>query len=323
MKPTRQSLTRIAEETGFRAEYVEKVLWLMELLDGLARHPFLDGKIALKGGTALNLFFYPLPRLSVDIDLNYIGGPDREVMIRERPAVERAIEGVCERLGLAVRRKPDEHSGGKWSLRYASVLTPGGNLQLDLNFLLRVPLWPVGRLTSVNFGDRRCLDVHVLDLHEIAAGKLAALFARGAPRDVFDAARLLEDPRIEPRKLRIGFVLYGAMSRRDWREVRTEDIRVPSESLGNEVAVLLRRDGRGEASGADFARRCRLRVEELLLPLCDYEREFLRLINEEGVIRPDLLTSDEGLCSRIASHPAFQWKAQNTRSHRGMPETEA
>ncbi|MBX3729412.1 MAG: hypothetical protein KF858_09530 [Candidatus Sumerlaeia bacterium] len=27
MKPTRQSLTRIAEETGFRAEYVEKVLW--------------------------------------------------------------------------------------------------------------------------------------------------------------------------------------------------------------------------------------------------------------------------------------------------------
>jgi len=27
----------------------------------------------LKGGTALNLFLLDLPRLSVDIDLNYIG----------------------------------------------------------------------------------------------------------------------------------------------------------------------------------------------------------------------------------------------------------
>ena len=30
-------------------------------------------RLVLKGGTALNLFFFDLPRLSVDIDLNYVG----------------------------------------------------------------------------------------------------------------------------------------------------------------------------------------------------------------------------------------------------------
>ena len=60
----------IAESTGFRAEMIEKVLHLLNLLDKLNHHPMLKGKWVLKGGTALNLFMFDLPRLSVDIDLN-------------------------------------------------------------------------------------------------------------------------------------------------------------------------------------------------------------------------------------------------------------
>ncbi|MCK1643229.1 nucleotidyl transferase AbiEii/AbiGii toxin family protein [Bradyrhizobium sp. 157] len=32
----------------------------------------------MKGGTALNLFYLGLDRLSVDIDLNYVGAEDRK-----------------------------------------------------------------------------------------------------------------------------------------------------------------------------------------------------------------------------------------------------
>jgi hypothetical protein len=32
---------------------------------------------------------------------------------------------------------------GKWQLRYPSALGGGGNLQLDVNFMLRVPLRPL------------------------------------------------------------------------------------------------------------------------------------------------------------------------------------
>jgi predicted nucleotidyltransferase component of viral defense system len=66
-------LQREAEATGFRAEALEKVLWLLDLLEGFRSHPFLKSRMALKGGTALNLFVFEVPRLSVDIDLNYTG----------------------------------------------------------------------------------------------------------------------------------------------------------------------------------------------------------------------------------------------------------
>jgi len=88
--------------------------------------------LVLKGGTALNLFFFDLPRLSVDIDLNYIGQLDRQEMLLERPEVEKALEAIFQRDGLSVRRIPEKHAGGKWQLRYASVLGGNGNLDPSL-----------------------------------------------------------------------------------------------------------------------------------------------------------------------------------------------
>jgi predicted nucleotidyltransferase component of viral defense system len=106
------------------------------------RHPFLKPRFALKGGTALNLVWFDVPRLSVDIDINYIGAADRETMINERPTVERAIQAVCSREDLTVARMPSDHAGGKWRLTYAAASGGSGHVELDVNFLLRTPLWP-------------------------------------------------------------------------------------------------------------------------------------------------------------------------------------
>lgn len=73
MKYSREQLTNIAQDSGFRAEILEKVLLLMDLLVAFSEDHILKKNIVLKGGTALNLFYLNLPRLSVDIDLNYIG----------------------------------------------------------------------------------------------------------------------------------------------------------------------------------------------------------------------------------------------------------
>jgi predicted nucleotidyltransferase component of viral defense system len=40
--------------------------------------------LALKGGTAINLTIFNLPRLSVDIDLDYTQNVDREEMLKSR-----------------------------------------------------------------------------------------------------------------------------------------------------------------------------------------------------------------------------------------------
>ena len=108
-----QPLTR---PEGFDPRVIEKVLHLVHLLNTLNSHPSLRGKWVLKGGTALNLFVLPLLRLSVDIDLNYIGALEREKMLADRPKVEQAAQAVFSREGFSVRKVPSEHAGGKWRL---------------------------------------------------------------------------------------------------------------------------------------------------------------------------------------------------------------
>lgn len=53
-----------------------------------------------------------------------------------------AASPECGRGGLAVAREPGEHAGGKWRLRYESAMGGGGNLELNLNYMFREPLWP-------------------------------------------------------------------------------------------------------------------------------------------------------------------------------------
>lgn len=82
MRISSEKLSAEGELTGFRPEVLEKVAHLLSLLDSFKSHPFLKGKLAIKGGTALNLFVFDVPRLSIDIDLNYVGAESREDMIQ-------------------------------------------------------------------------------------------------------------------------------------------------------------------------------------------------------------------------------------------------
>ena len=191
MKISKEILIREATNTGFRAAILEKVWRLMNVLEGINAHPFLKERLVLKGGTALNLFVFDLPRLSVDIDLNYIGMQDLQGMMNERPLVEKALESVFQRENLTIRRIPHKHAGGKWQLKYQSVLGTQGNLDVDLNFMFRVPLWDIRKCSSKFAGHHQINEISILDLHELAAGKLTALFALNASRDLFDAHHLL------------------------------------------------------------------------------------------------------------------------------------
>lgn len=324
MNLTRQDLDREAAATGFAPQTLEKVIRLLGLLDALRSHPFLKGRIALKGGTALNLFVLDVPRLSVDIDLNYIGARDRDTMLSERPRLEESIRAVCGREGLSVRRAPLEHAGGKWRLAFASALLPSGNLELDVNFLLRIPLWPVRPQASRQLGAHQATDVPVLDLHELIAGKLAALLARNASRDVFDAVQVLRRDDLDAAKLRLAFVVYGGASRRDWREVSVDDVHLSSEDLRRELLPTLRAATQGtnreavETLAESLVGECRDRLG-VVLPLRPQEREFLALLNDRGEIAPDLLTSDEAAKAVIREHPALLWKASNV-ARRGADE---
>ena len=70
--PSIQTLQRIASETGYQASTLEKVMRLLDILQEVAHDKTLRERLALKGGTALNVFHFDLDRLSVDIDFNYM-----------------------------------------------------------------------------------------------------------------------------------------------------------------------------------------------------------------------------------------------------------
>jgi len=320
MRISKERLLSEAESTGFRPEVLEKVVLLLNLLESLGKHPFLKDKLALKGGTALNLFMFDLPRLSVDIDLNYIGGAELETMKEERPKIEKSVQDVCAREDLEIRRLPQDHAGGKWQLRYQSAIGQSGNLELDLNFMFRIPLWSVETRSSHMVGSYKASNVLLLDIHELAAGKMAALFARQASRDLFDVNLLLTQQKLNVERLRLAFVVYGAMNRKDWRTISINDIAFDQRNLRDTLIPVLRKDylaGQDiEEWSTGLVESCK-KAFSVLLPFSKAENEFLDLILDRGEIKPALLTKDARLVDRIANHPSLQWKALNVREHKG------
>ncbi len=323
MRISRERLLEEAEGTGFRPDVLEKVIQLLNLLDALRGHPFLTEKLVLKGGSALNLFHLDVPRLSVDIDLNYVGAADRDQMLAERPQIDRAVQAVCAREGFEVRRRPDdEHAGGKWSLRYESALGQGGNLELDLNFMFRVQLWPAQVMDSRPLGSFRAQGISVLNSHELAAGKLAALMSRRQPRDLFDVQEIFRIGGFDRARLKIAFVVYGAMNRRDWRTISPADIDIDAGEIETQLVPLLRADlkqGRKAMSdlAAELRDACRRALFEVF-PFSESEMSFLNLLLDKGEIETALLTSDKDLQGKIKMHPMLEWKAQNVRAFKKL-----
>ena len=290
MRLSRERLQREAATTGFRVEILEKVAHLLELLDGFNRHPYMKGRLALKGGTALNLFVFDAPRLSIDIDVNYVGQLDREAMLAERPEVERALEAVCGRADIAVERAPGSHAGGKWRLRYESAEGQIASLELDINYMLRAPLWnptpavakPVGTLPTPAFP--------ILDIHELAAGKLAALLARQA-----SPVRRAPPPAPAAASTRSGCEsvrgLQRECPRKDWRTVSVDHSTFEPRELRNHLVPTLRPEPSTVAPIAwaqSLNDECRdaLRV---VLPLAEAESEFLDRLLDHGELVPALL----------------------------------
>ena len=179
---------------------------------------------ALKGGTALSVFYLDLDRLSVDIDLNYIGALDLAAMERERPEVDAANDRLFASHGYSVRRWPTGHAGGRWLARYASALGGNASLELDLNDMARQPLFGAARMESRILGRVGTGRVLVLDLHEIVSGTIVALFDRCAARDLFDVRRIHAIEGLDRGWIMAAVLALGACNQREWRGASADEI---------------------------------------------------------------------------------------------------
>lgn len=88
LKPDRKYFESLSEKTNFQKDILEKVFRLADLLRTIYDNEFLNDKFVLKGGTAINFIYFNMPRLSVDIDFNFVSGEQREDMLKEHPMIE-------------------------------------------------------------------------------------------------------------------------------------------------------------------------------------------------------------------------------------------
>jgi predicted nucleotidyltransferase component of viral defense system len=214
-------LKEISNTTGFNEDLIEKMLRLEALLRDIFRHPFLGKRLLLKGGTALNFCYFNRPRLSVDIDLNYIGNVEVEIMKQERPKIDEALLRIVQDKGYIVLKEPgEEHAGGKWRLAYKNVWGNKKNLEFDINYLYRVPIGvPENKFFKI-FDNSREFVIEIVSREELFAGKCAAALDRAAVRDVYDLANIMDySQSYDIQLFRKTVILFGASKREDFRKI--------------------------------------------------------------------------------------------------------
>jgi len=202
-------------------------------------------------------------------------------------------------------------------LRYRSSLGGGDNLELDLNYMFRIPLWPIIRMDSRKLGTYQTKDFPIVDIYKLIAGKLAAPFSRRASRDLFDVHLLMTQNTWDVDRLRLGFVLYGAMNCKDWRSVSLQDVDFDLQELERTLLPVLGTETLEKIENVSLwatriVEECREALT-VLLPFTEAEREFLDRLLDRGEIKPELLTSDAELQERINRHPLLEWKVVNVR----------
>lgn len=309
-------LVRLAGATGFRPDTLEKVLRLGRVLDHVGRHPFLGERLALKGGTALNLFFgAKAPRLTVDLDFNYVRPVERDEMLREKGEIERALGLVAEADGYRLQWSAREHAGRKTYLHYRNALGTPERIEVDVNYLYRVSLQPVivqvGWTPDPDFPCR----ARLVGVEETLAGKLLALVDRGAPRDLYDAAGLAQGRWAHDAGLlrRLFVVLSGGLDRALPTYALPHRPTVSQAEIDEALTPVLRGD---EHPSREALTETMAPMMTALATLSDSEKEYAERI-QWGEFQPELVVGDEPeLLERVRRHPMLLWKAENGRKRR-------
>ncbi len=148
MDITKGKIEDLARELHYGAPLVETTVRLLDILDAFAADDVVAPRMALKGGTALNAFHLPLPRLSFDIDINYVGAADWSAMMDDKPRFESRVISIMEAKGYRVQNAPPK-GRGKWTFRCAAAMGGETSLHVDFNYQARIPLFNVQRLPSV------------------------------------------------------------------------------------------------------------------------------------------------------------------------------
>lgn len=300
----------IAQQYGFVRDTFEKVLRLKEILRYLNKG-YLKEHLLLKGGTAINLTVFNLPRLSVDIDMDYTPNDTKENMLVARAKITDLIKNYMEAEGYRLSEGSRfTHSLDAFCYQYQNSADNRDMLKIELNYSLRAHiLEPVYRkILPEAFDDG--LMIRMVAPMEIFAAKGNALINRAAARDLYDWGNLIAENLFEEEQdmFRKCFAFYATIS------AETVKRNFDTAAIDSLKFNKIRRDLFPVLSRKDnfmLEERKRQAKEYIanLMQLKEGEQEYIdRFISKEYA--PELLFDDKEIVERIKEHPMAIWKCQ-------------
>ena len=303
-------ISEFGKQTGFINSNIEKVVRLMDVLNFI--HKELDtyfDKLVLKGGTAINLMYTNLARLSVDIDLDYIGSLEKEQTLKDKELILEALDAFMVKEGYSVSDK----SRGSVILAsrtyaYTNAFGNRDNIKVEINFIDRIHVGPNVR-KLVKYFDKEVMVQTCLE-EELFAMKICALIDRSKPRDLFDVNKLKKHlPYLDKERLRKLTVFYMSLDAIFELSEKTFDkIKgITQDSVKKELLPVLTKGNKFDLA---TAKEEAIAFLEDLLVLTDDEKQYLEEFSN-GNFNPQLLFNIPSDAERAAKHPMAKWRVNN------------
>ena len=298
---------QIAAEHRFNTANIEKVLRLVNLLSEIYAHPFLEKRFVLKGGTAINVFIFDMPRLSVDIDLNYIGAPEKEIMLTERAIIREHLRRIFQ-----IQRYESDFSenygSDRFDLSFQNISGNRDRVKVEINYLLRIPLLkPITSTKRRLFSAIALPKVLVLAPEELFASKMIALLSRHAARDLYDIYHLSvkKDFILKETLLKTCAIFYGIINREDFRMMLPETVdKVSQADIKRTLYPLLQREMKYDLI------KSQKQVKQFIKPLFRFTKKEAQFVDTffKGKYEPDLLFGSKVFSKAVNQHPMIEWK---------------
>lgn len=317
MQIDRKWLSRAAVEEGFVRDTLEKVYRLTKVLQYINSNPLMKNCLALKGGTAINLTVFNLPRLSVDIDLDYSKETDREGMLEDRRLIAGDMEKYMSAEGYqkSIKSKTS-HSLDSMIFTYQNTAGINDNIKIEINYSMRTHIYPLVHRPIQTGGALEEFEVLSVDGTEIFGSKIKALLDRAAPRDLYDVDNMIKyglfHGNEERNMLRKCAVFYMAVGNKEVPE------RINLDAVDEITWYRIKTDlipvkRKREKFDLDETKQ---RVKDYLedtMHLTDSESRFLQGFRERKY-HPEYLFGNQEIISRLEKHPMALWKIQDIGS---------
>lgn len=306
MNYSKQYISELGTKTGFINSNIEKVIRLIDVLQFI--YSELDSKhtkLVLKGGTAINLLYMNLPRLSVDIDLDYIGSLDKENTIKDRMIIMNSLDIFMSKEGYFVSTKSRESAIlASRTYSFTNAFGNKDNIKIEINFIDRVHIFDIEKVEMSYFERNATISAPIKE--ELFGMKICALIDRGKPRDLYDVNNIISmSAKLDLEKLRKSTLFYlsldGVFVIDDKTYKKIEAIRL-SEIKRELLPVLAKND---EFDLNETKAKVVTWLKELLT-LTDMEKQYLNCFYN-GDYNPCLLF-DSSLAKKVSNHPMARWR---------------